>query len=272
MPGGSVPPQAGARWVLLSSPGLRDGRRGRDRTPPVSSAVVTPSEGAGAAPQPAPQPAPSLLPPPASRLAAVGHAHQHQAPRPVEAVSAGRPQGQGEGKERRRTFLGLRELEQGAGPSTSWPPPRTLGRGGSASPFLEEPECTGRHQPCCSAPGGRREATLGSKVWPHGPGARLCRLCLQRPWRPSCRRAEGVRFSSLLLELALRGRSERGPQKTDGQGRRGKRPCPGRGTPGRRRGRVWVSAARPVRPRHAMPLWGGTGLPAGDGLAPRFRI
>lgn len=65
MPGGSVPPRAGARWVLLSSPGLRDGRGGRDRTPPVSSAVVTPSEGAGAAPQPAPQPAPSLLPPPA---------------------------------------------------------------------------------------------------------------------------------------------------------------------------------------------------------------
>lgn len=253
MPGGSVPPRAGARWVLLSSPGLRDGRRGRDRTPPVSSAVVTPSEGAGAAPQPAP----SLLPPPAW---------------PPSATPTSRPQGQGEGKERRRTFLGLRELEQGAGPSTSWPPPRTLGRGGSASPFLEEPECTGRRQPCCSAPGGTREATLGSEVWPHGPGARLCRLCLQRPWRPSCRRAEGVHFSSLLLELALRGRSEHGPQKTDGQGRRGKRPCPGRGTPGRCRGRVWVSAARPVRPHHAMPLWGGTGLPAGDGLAPRFRI
>lgn len=87
MPGGSVPPRAGARWVLLSSPGLRDGRRGRDRTPPVSSAVVTPSEGAGAAPQPAPQPAPSLLPPPA--WPPVGHAHQ---PPP----GAGRGEGEAE--------------------------------------------------------------------------------------------------------------------------------------------------------------------------------
>lgn len=165
MPGGSVPPRAGARWVLLSSPGLRDGRRGRDRTPPVSSAVVTPSEGAGAAPQPAPQPAPSLLPPPAW---------------PPSATPTSRPQGQGEGKERRRTFLGLRELEQGAGPSTSWPPPRTLGRGGAASPFLEEPECTGRHQPCCSAPGGTREATLGSEVWLHTAPGHGCAVCVCR--------------------------------------------------------------------------------------------